>query len=228
MIYMETIQTLPQKFIHILLPFLGIFGGIFFSLTVYAQPEIEIGKSTFSAPPSEGQVEQVQQSHEDATCTLEAIYGAFMTIWESKEPVESWNEHRFFVEWLGRQKEGAPELSELKTRLETILGWMQNDEIDYRIHNSRLSFCNLAHANAYTNSVFSPRTINVCPYWFDQSPRERSSTLIHELIHALGFGHPDGVVLPADAFHLALRDAEKARRSPENYEGLANEYYCKP
>lgn len=196
-------------------------------LLPHAQPNIQVGKSSLSSSPSEGQVAQVKQAHQEATCTLEAIYSEFMVIWDSPDRAASWNQHRFFVEWMGRQTADAPQLEEFKTRLETILHWMQQDEISYRIHNSRFSFCHFAHANAFTNSVFNSRTINICPYWFDQGARGRCTTVIHELIHSLGFGHPDGVVLPGEAFRMAIRSPEKARKSPENYEGLANEYYCK-
>ena len=168
----------------------------------------------------------IQRGHREALCTLEKIYRDESSIDESEERILTWNQHRFLTEWLGKQQVDGPPIADVKARLKEMIGWLEKQEIKYKVHNSSLSYCNLAHANAYTNALMRSRTINICPYWFEKSPRARAATIIHELVHGLGFGHPDGTVLPIDAYRLAKNEPFKARKSPENYEGLAREYYC--
>ncbi|MEZ4847688.1 MAG: hypothetical protein R3B93_03490 [Bacteroidia bacterium] len=55
---------------------------------------------------------------------------------------------------------------------------------------------------------------------------EEQQSLHHELVHQLGFGHPEGTTDYDEALALATRNSRRARRSPENFEHLYELYFC--
>ncbi|MEO0899283.1 MAG: M35 family metallo-endopeptidase [Bacteroidota bacterium] len=216
-----------KKRIHILVISLGcllLFGGL--SQPTYVPPLIQ-GTASHPEVPDSLQ-NQIYVAHEEAICTMRQILKAYNTLKkENPDSLEqAWNKHTVFPKWLGRMEENKLKPEIVEKRFNILMDWLENDQIIYKVRLGGFSYCNLLHANAYTSQLTKRKVINICPFWFNNRQYQKVSTIIHELVHKMGYGHPKGTVMPSQALVLARTAPLKAAKSPENYEGLAEAYYC--
>ncbi|MCI4668264.1 MAG: M35 family metallo-endopeptidase [Bacteroidia bacterium] len=167
-------------------------------------------------------------AHEDAKRIMEDIVKAYQYIsrFENTDSlVAEWNSHPSFPLWFGKVKDDPSFVFEVGKRLKILRDWLNNEQITYRLRLGALSYCELSHSTAYTSQLNKNKVINLCPYWLRCREDQRASTVVHELVHKMGFGHPGGATYPAKAIILARMDSQKASKSPENYEGLVESFF---
>jgi len=191
---------------------------------------IPIVTATFSTPEEEDSLRSiVLLAHEEARCTMDEIYQSYLRLKDTslyKSLEEGWNGHEDFPKWLGAYEEDEARKQEIEERIKTLRDWLWEEEITYKIRLGLLSYCELTHSTAYTSQLNRKKVINLCPHWFRCRGKQQAATIIHELVHKMGFGHPRGTVTTPQAILLARKFPQKAIRSPENFEGLAESFYC--
>lgn len=171
----------------------------------------------------------VLASHDEAYCTINKVYNEFYDLvdnYEAEALDSAWNAHPDFPLWMGRCHKDPEFYEELGERISTLHDWLANHQITYQLRLGAFSYCELTHSTAYTSQLSRNKVINLCPYWLRCRSKQKAATIIHELVHKMGFGHPEGTTFPSKAIILARVDPHKACKSPENFEGLAESFYC--
>lgn len=136
---------------------------------------------------------------------------------------DAWSGNADFVTWLGTSTR-IPLIRRARRRIRKLRRWLDRGRIVFVAHDSGDRGCAVASRNAFVVLPRRPLRIHLCPNWFDRAPSRQAAILVHELVHELGFPHPEGTTNQAEALDLARRNSRKARRSPENYEHLYEAY----
>jgi hypothetical protein len=135
---------------------------------------------------------------------------------------QAWREHPHFVTWFGSDTDTRL-LRRLRRRILRLEKWLDGGRVAVLVRDGSDLFCR-GGSNAYTILPRQPIRVHLCPPWFEKSLPRKAAIIIHELTHQLGFGHPDGTTNEQEARDLARRNSRKARRSPENFERLYENY----
>ena len=136
----------------------------------------------------------------------------------------AWSAHVNFTTWFGASRRHIL-LRRVKRRIFKLARWLNNARIAVIVHDTGDRGCTVAGRNAFVRIGLRPIRIHLCPPWFTRTPQQRAAILIHELVHELGFMHPNGTNTEAEARTLAMNNSRLARRSPENYEHLYELYF---
>lgn len=134
---------------------------------------------------------------------------------------DAWSAHADFVKWFGGNRRHIL-LRRVRRRVRKIRNWLDRGRIVVLAHDAEDRLCD---NDAYALFPRKPVKVHLCSSWFDiPSESSRAAVIIHELVHQLGFGHPEGTSTRSEARALARSNSRKARRSPENYEHLYKEF----
>ncbi|GAA4356737.1 M35 family metallo-endopeptidase [Kangiella marina] len=136
----------------------------------------------------------------------------------------AWSAHANFTRWFGTSRRHIL-LRRVRRRIIKLRKWLDRGRIVVLAHDGGDRGCSVAGRNAYAVIPRRPLKVHLCPPWFTRGESRRAAILIHELVHELGFAHPEGTTTPGEALALARSDSKKARRSPENYENLYELYF---
>ena len=136
----------------------------------------------------------------------------------------AWSAHTNFVTWFGGSRRHIL-IRRVRRRIRRLSKWLDRGRIVVILRNTGARYCD-HNTNAFT--VFPKKAIKnkSMPSWFEQTLTRRAAIIIHELVHELGFGHPEGTTNRDGALRLARNNSRRARRSPENYEHLYSLYRC--
>lgn len=154
---------------------------------------------------------------------MEGVWNQSGRIWERRESrQDAWSAHDDFVKWFGSSRRHIL-LRRVRRRVRKIRNWLDSGRIVVLAHGSGDIGCE--NRTAYAVFPRKPTKVHLCPPWFDiPSKSRRAAIIIHELVHELGFAHPEGTTTKDEARALARNSSRKARRSPENYEHLCEEF----
>lgn len=131
-----------------------------------------------------------------------------------------------FLGW--NESDGQDTLDKVETGLTTLVDRL-NKGVTVKVRPAsgwRSGRCNETR-NGYQVGELRPRTINLCPAWFERTPEHRAAIINHELMHAIGdwFGTTDQsfdngrkVDDQSSALAFAEVDPKDAAVNPENYE----------
>lgn len=173
----------------------------------------------------------VQQAVDDAAKMARGVLTDFENaIWNRRtwdERLAAWRDHPHLATWYGEATKVRPVLRHLYRRMRTLTRWLERRRIVIKTRNVGQRGCDV-NTNAWTLGMRFGLRINLCPPWFGAGPRRRAAILVHELVHELGFAHPEGTTTAAEARALAGRNARRACRSPENFEGYYGLFYEPP
>jgi hypothetical protein len=194
-------------------------------------------------------VDQVQNAHIRARKMAERVRSEVEEIWDQrrgpgrwKRRRRAWRRNASFVRWFG---------DDALTRNQMRLTRKRIIEVEKRF-GKRVTYVLKGAGGqckpgrwAWHAGGLQARRIRLCPpFFFNGSPSSdqidrQASVLIHEMAHGFGqvqivpgvpahlipgTGHPQGADSRAEALTLARDHPRKARRSPENYEGLYRAY----
>ncbi len=173
----------------------------------------------------------INQAFDDALRMANRVRDEIDVIWDQpgrlrkrrRRRRDAWARHTNFVRWFGSSTRHAL-IRRVRRRIRKIRRWLDRGRIIVPAHDASDFGCR-GNRNAFVRLPGRPLHIHLCPNWFSQGRSRRAAILIHELVHELGFTHPEGVTTRAEALSLARRNSRKARRSPENYEHLYELYF---
>lgn len=131
---------------------------------------------------------------------------------------DAWSSHVNFTTWFGNSRRHIL-IRRLRRRMERLRTWLDRGRIVVFAHDAGDLGCR-DFRNAFARIPRRPLKVHLCPPWFTNSRSRRAAIVIHELVHELGFGHPEDTTTRAEALALAASDSRRARRSPENFEHL--------
>lgn len=162
--------------------------------------------------------------------------GVFDGIWKQrrrrrKRRIDAWEKNKTIETWLGKAKSGKiHQIRATRKRVRRIRDYLQSGLRIVVVQHSegkRSYLC--GGANAYYTG---DRRVYLCPNFFNRNADAQARTIIHELVHRLGWAHAR---LPgfgkvsitsdhvAEAQSLARRFPRRARRNPVNIAWLFSE-----
>ena len=173
----------------------------------------------------------IEAARKGSICTLDRLIGVFKEqVWlvpNEAQRILAWNQQPDLVRWMGIiEEEDSSEIEFFWQMLQDMRHRLTEKEVKFQLEDSWLGHCNLSDSRAFVKLRDREPTIYLCPAWLDQSPSHRIATVLHELVHTFGYGHPRGTDFPQEALALARDYPKLARRSPENYESLVELYIC--
>jgi hypothetical protein len=177
----------------------------------------------------EGLAEQIEQAHQRATCTMDRVFTGYQRrIVAAEDPIAAWNAHPRLRKWMGPldPEQDQAVIASFGAFLQQMQQRLARREVAYVIEEDPKGRCERHFTNAYVHLADTSAIIYVCERWREQSPHQRVSTLVHELVHTFGYDHPQGVHTPLEALHLAKDSPALARQSPENFESMIEYYVC--
>jgi len=174
--------------------------------------------------------ERIEQAFLEALHMARLVSADMRTVWNQPGGIrqrrnrraEAWLEHPHFVTWFGSDTDSRF-LRRLQRRILRLEKWLAGGRVAVLVRDGSDLFCR-GGSNAYTILPRQPIRVHLCPPWFEKGLSRRAAIIIHELTHQLGFSHPDGTTNEQEARDLARRSSRKARRSPENFERLYENY----
>lgn len=156
---------------------------------------------------------------------LEGVWKQSGGIRRRQNRLAAWSAHDDFVTWFGESSRHIL-LRRVRRRVRKLREWLASGRIVVLAHDADDRFCE-DDTHAYAVIPRRPIRVHLCPLWFDSgdlSESDRAAIIIHELVHQLGFGHPEGTRSEREARVLARSNPRKARRSPANYQYLYNTF----
>ena len=195
---------------------------------------------------TDNQREMIIQALDDAERMARDVLTDFnRNVWEQRGRVrqrrrrrrDAWSSHPTLSRWFGGSRRHIL-IRRIRRRMNRLREWTKGDS---RIIVKTLP-TGRRHCDDGTNAfvTFPPRRvlrIHLCRSWFtgpldgaapgatSTPASRRAAIIIHELVHELGFAHPEGVSTAAEALGLAQRNSRKARRSPENFEHYYEQFF---
>lgn len=159
------------------------------------------------------QREMIIQAFDDAACMSEGAFSDMNHIWKRGRRAKrrAWSSNNTFTEWYGGSRRIIL-MRRLKRRM-------------IKVTRRGLLVCTEAN-NLAASTVPRYSRVILCVNWFGETRSRRAAIIVHELVHRLGFRHPNGATDEAAARNLARSNSKRARRSPENYEHLYERYFC--
>lgn len=167
--------------------------------------------------------DMIHQARNDATEMMTKARKEIEEVWDQKGRMvrrrrrrrRAWSRNDLLVQWFGKSRRSLL-LRRLRRRMRRIHRWLRRARIVFIAQDGFL--CNTKRA-AFTIGFRRPLKIHLCQAWFEEKDADfRAAIIIHELVHELGFGHPNKATTPDQALALAKKSSRKARRSPVNYE----------
>ena len=205
--------------------------SIFHQLTQSIMSLNIINRRSTALTPAEETL--IEDSFDRALCMAREVSADIDRIWDQeggpisrrRRRVAAWVAHPTFVAWFGDSSRHIL-IRRVRRRIHRLCGWLENARIAVVLHDTGERHCGPT-TNGFSVIPRRPVRVHLCPPWFSATEPRRAAIIIHELVHQLGFGHPEGTTTRRAALALALRNSRKARRSPENFEHLY-EAYCSP
>lgn len=136
----------------------------------------------------------------------------------------AWSSHPNFPRWFGSSRKHIL-IRRVRRRIIKLKNWLNRGRIVVLAHGDGERGCRVAGRNAFAMFPRRPLKVHLCPPWFGWGASRKAAILVHELVHELGFTHPEDTTSESAALTLASSDSRKARRSPENFEHLYELYY---
>jgi len=168
---------------------------------------------------------------DDAELMMIRVLADMETIWnQGGRPAKrrrrrraAWEANAAFVRWFG-VSERMPLMRRTRRRIKRVRSWLANRRVRFIVRPPGSGRCTPTTL-AYVIVPRLPLRIHVCPAFFTTDREQRAATVVHELVHQLGFAHAGGITTPAQARAAAINSPRMARRSPENYENLCKEFF---
>ena len=172
----------------------------------------------------------IDQAFADALRMANRVSAEMETVWNQRGRVgrrrrrrqAAWARTHSFCNMFGGSTRHIL-IRRVRRRIHRIRTWLDRGRIVVKTHDAGKRMCD--GANAFATVPRKPLKINLCPPWFTLSESRRAAVVIHELVHELGFRHPEGTTSRAAALALASRNSRRARRSPENFEHLYETFF---
>lgn len=183
-----------------------------------------INRRASALTPAERQ--GIEEAFDRALCQATEVYGLINEVWDQPGRVrrrrrrrrDAWTAEPLLNQWFGTSRRHIL-IRRVRRRIRRLCGWLENARIAVVVHDAGRRHCDGSNS-AFAVVPRRPVRVHLCPEWFDASEPVRASIIIHELVHQLGFVHPEGTTTEAEALALATRNSRRARRSPENFEHL--------
>lgn len=135
----------------------------------------------------------------------------------------AWSAHGNFTTWFGTSRRHIL-IRRVRRRINRLGRWLDRGRIIVIAHSGDDFACR-GNTAARSRIPRRPLKVHLCPAWFLESQSQRAAIIIHELVHELGFMHPEGATTMDTALALAVSNSRKARRSPENFRQLYILYF---
>lgn len=186
------------------------------------------------------QENDIEQAVEDAFRMAHRVANDMETIWRQRLPGRhrkrqgAWLNNSRFCEWFGERVLTRRQIKVTRRRVRKIRRRLDNKRLRFIVvqHQSGRRSWGCKNSNDPTNAYMRAHraAIFLCPNWFTNSPSRRAAIVVHELVHQLPFGLPFGrphfqATDQATARTTARLHPRKARKSPENYEHLYEQYF---
>ncbi|MBF2001813.1 MAG: hypothetical protein IGS38_13945 [Synechococcales cyanobacterium M58_A2018_015] len=183
---------------------------------------------------------QIRQALELAHCWARRVKDIFDRIWNqsgeyiwAKREAE-WKRIRAICDWFGTESLSPAQIRRTRRRVRKIERILRKSRIRFvkiQYQSGRRSYqCKRSKTrSAYTLSG-GIRKIFICPNFFNKDRKGQARTIIHELVHEIGFCHytlkgrpaclKAGVRESKDILELARRHPTAARKNPSSYSEL--------
>ncbi|NOY71813.1 MAG: hypothetical protein GXP14_05460 [Gammaproteobacteria bacterium] len=136
----------------------------------------------------------------------------------------AWSTHENFTTWFGTSRRHIL-IRRVRRRIHKIHRWLDSARIVVIAEGARDRLYRETNTIAFATVPRRPLKVHLCQPWFSLNDSRRAAVIIHELVHELGFRHPEGATSAVAALALARRNSRKARRSPKNYKSLYELYF---
>ena len=189
-------------------------------------------------PLTDSEKDVIRKAFTDALCMAQEVKKEVDKVWDQSGRVrkrrsrrlKAWNEHELLTKWFGKISRHI-ELRRVRRRIHTMKDWLKKATIRVYVNDASDKQCDSPGRNALAPIRYlrmRPKKMHLCPPWFGRGDSRRPAIVVHELVHNMGFDHQSGAVDFDSALNLASSDGRKARKNPENFERLYEEYYCGP
>ena len=189
---------------------------------------------------SVNQKNDIEQAVEDAFRMAHRVANDMEDIWRQQRPARhrkrqgAWGRNARFVKWFGDKVLSRKQIKSTRRRIHSIRNRLNKKKLRFVIiqQQSGNRSWGCSNGSNTTNAYMRPhrKAIFLCPNWFSNSRKKRAAIIIHELMHQHPYGLPFGRVhfqaIDDDtAETTAQTNPRKARKSPENYEHLYEQYF---
>ncbi len=205
------------------------------------EPRITVRKdSNGNTMLASAQRSAIVQAVEDAFRMAHRAANDMESIWNQSRPGRhrkrqgAWLANARFVEWLGSGALTRRQIRVTRRRMHRIRRRLDNRRLHFVVvqHQSGRRSWGCTNGNNPTNAYMRAHraAIFLCPNWFSNTQSRRAAIVIHEVVHQLPFGLPFGkphfqATDPDTARTTARLHPRRARKSPENYERLYEQYF---
>lgn len=174
----------------------------------------------------------INNAFTDALRMAERVENEINSVWNQSGRIRTrrsrrrnaWSAHPNFPTWFGTSRKHIL-IRRVRRRIRKLRKWLDRGRIVVLTHGVGERGCRVAGRNAYAMFPRRPLKVHLCAPWFGAGASRRAAIVIHELVHELGFTHPEDTTSSAEVLSLASRNSRRARRSPENFEHLYEIYF---
>jgi hypothetical protein len=150
-----------------------------------------------------------------------------------KSRISAFRNTPFVARFFGRRWVTTGEIRRVRRRVRKLERILRKRRIRFNRAFANAPRCRTG-SSAFTTAAGGIRRLYICPTFLTRAPSDMARTIIHELVHEIGFCHYSttgrirctkaGARTEGEAAVLAARHPMKARKNPQNYVWLFDRF----